>query len=114
MNGTDLPTINIYGSTGDPAQTSVGVYSSPRDPEHVKRRIAAVEDLRIDVKAELASNGFDLKQHARLFPFYSHRYVVCEAGCERTPVLSIWVGPVDAVVYGDSLEAYLKHEFLPA
>src|SRR5215467_5581370 len=39
MNGTDLPTINVYGSYGEPHRQSVGVYSFPRDIELVKERI---------------------------------------------------------------------------
>ena len=31
MNGTDIPTLNVYGNCGEPHRTSVGVYSYPRD-----------------------------------------------------------------------------------
>src|SRR5579864_9330963 len=37
MNGTDLPTLNVYGSCGEPPREGIGVYSYPRDLETVKR-----------------------------------------------------------------------------
>src|SRR5262245_16473756 len=36
VNGTDLPTLNVYGMCGEPHTTSVGVYSFPRDLSIVK------------------------------------------------------------------------------
>jgi hypothetical protein len=33
MNGTDLPTLNVYGYCGELPRNSVGVYSYPRDVE---------------------------------------------------------------------------------
>src|SRR2546425_1369536 len=37
MNGTDLPTLNVYASCGEPPREWVGVYSYPRDLEIVRR-----------------------------------------------------------------------------
>lgn len=36
MNGTDIPTLNVYGMGGEPRRTSVGAYSFPRDLSFVK------------------------------------------------------------------------------
>jgi hypothetical protein len=110
MNGTDLPTINVYASGGEPHQHSTGVYSYPRDLAVVKERIEMAEERRVEIVAALADQGFDLLGQARLVPIFGHRYVVCEADPERCVVLS--VHGTDAIVYGNSLQEYLAAEFL--
>lgn len=52
MNGTDLPTLNVYASSVPPGQ-SPGVYSYPRDVEVVKRLIEVVQENRDDVALDL-------------------------------------------------------------
>jgi hypothetical protein len=64
MNGTDLPTINIYGSCGEPERQSVGVYCYPRDIELVQQRMADVRKVRTQVVADLAEQGFGLPDDA--------------------------------------------------
>jgi hypothetical protein len=109
MNGTDLPTLNIYGSSGEPHRTSVGVYSYPRDLERVRQFISYVEPDRLEIAAELNGQGFVLPPTAQLMPIYSHRYVVC-GDPAKSPVLSIM--GTDAIVYGASLRSYLLTEFM--
>jgi hypothetical protein len=46
MNGTDLPTRNIYGNSGEPTRHWVGVYSYPRDVELVRQCISEVSEFR--------------------------------------------------------------------
>lgn len=111
MNGTDLPTVNVYGRSGHPTRESVGVYSYPRDLAIVKGRIEAVHPWRRELVATMAEQGFDLPEKANLMPIYAHRYLVCIPGGESSVVLSIWDGS-DAIVYGQSLSAYLQREFL--
>ena len=110
MNGTDMPTFNVYGSSGEPHRQSVGVYSYPRDLELVKHRIEAVAQDRAEIIAELADQGFDLPQEAKLVPIYIHRFIVCESNLERSVILSIH--GTDAIVYSRSLQEYLTAEFL--
>lgn len=43
INGTDLPTLNLYGNTQAPRE-SVGVYSYPRHLHLVRERINALGD----------------------------------------------------------------------
>ena len=111
MNGTDLPTINIYGSSGEPQRTSVGVYSYPRDLSIVQELRRETEQGRDEITAELLDQGFELEPNANLVPIFSHRYIVCGADPGKSVVLSI-VG-TDAIVYGNSLRTYLQAEFLP-
>lgn len=110
MNGTDLPTLNIFGSSGEPPQQSPGVYSYPRDLEIVQQRIRTIHEDRNETRDALAEQGFDLSANAGLVPIYSHRYVVCESNLNTSAVLSIH--GIDAIVYGDSLQEYLAKEFL--
>jgi hypothetical protein len=60
LNGTDLPTLNLYGSSGEPHRKSVGVYSYPRDIEIVKQRIEETHANRAEIAADLAGQGFEL------------------------------------------------------
>ena len=112
LNGTDLPTRNIYGNDGTPAQESVGVYSYPRDLAVVKDLIGRAVASRAEIAAALEGQGFQFPADARLVPIYGHRYVVCERDPGKSSVLSIVVNAVDAIVYGDSLREYLEREFL--
>lgn len=112
MNGTDLATVNVYGSSGEPPLESVGGYSYPRDIETVKACIEHIRASRAEIAADLAGQGFDLPSEANLVPIFAHRYVVCTADLNSSVVLSIVVNEVDAIVYGSSLQEYLETEFL--
>ena len=112
MNGTDLETVNVYGNCGEPMRRSVGVYAYPRDLAVVQTHVEAFNQNRAAIAAELAEQGFNLSDESSLLPFYEHRYVVCVPGSESTVVLSVLVSEVDAIVYADSLQAYLQREFL--
>jgi hypothetical protein len=111
MNGTDIPTLNVYGYCGEPQQESVGVYSYPRDIEIVKQRIEDVNKFRVELTATMADQGFDLSAKASLVPIYKHRYVVCTANQDSSAVISIADG-TDAIVYRNSFQEYLEKEFL--
>jgi hypothetical protein len=110
MNGTDLPTVNIYASSGEPQRTSVGVYSYPCDLSIVQELRRGTEHDRDEIAAELLDQGFELESNANLVPIFSHRYIICGTDPGRSIVLSI-VG-TDAILYGDSLRTYLQAEFL--
>ena len=112
MNGTDLATVNVYGSGSEPHGESVGVYSYPRDIESVKARIEDIRAHRTEIVADLAGQGFELPAKASLVPVFIHRYVVCTLDLNSSVVLSIVVNSTDAVVYGNSLREYLEKEFL--
>lgn len=112
MNGTDLPTVNVYGSKGEPHQQSVGVYSYPRDLKLLKERMTIVREHREAIASDLASQGFDLGENSELIPIYLHRYVVATQDPNSSIVLSIVINDVDAVVFGNSLQEYLTKEFL--
>lgn len=111
MNGTDLPTLNIYGDSGQPSREGVGVYAYPRDLEIVRQCITEVEKDRETLVTTLAGEGFALSPTAKPAPIYAHRYAVCEVGAETCAVLSIW-DSTDAIVYGRSVQEYLEREFL--
>lgn len=112
MNGTDLPTLNVYGSCGEPHRHSVGVYSYPRDIELVKERIEHISSSRAEIRSDLADQGFELPLDAALVPIFAYRYVVCSSNPDSSVVLSIVVHDTDAVVYANSLKEYLEKEFL--
>jgi SMI1/KNR4 family protein SUKH-1 len=110
MNGTDLPTLNIYGYCPEPPHTSVGVYSYPRDIELVKHLMEEMRAGRNALINTMAEQGIDLPAATNLLPIYGHHYLVCTSDLNRSVVLSI-LGE-DAVVYGHSLQEYLQGEFL--
>ena len=114
MNGTDLPTLNVYGSSGVPPRQSPRVYSYPRDVEVVKQLIEVVQENRDDIALDLASQGFHLPAQASLVPICGHRYVVCTRKLNTSAVLSVVVDDVDAIVYANSLREYLRKDFLAA
>jgi hypothetical protein len=111
INGTDIPTLNVYGLCGEPHRTSIGVVSFPRDLLIVKECIKEVHKDFPAIVSVLSDDGFELEKNASLVPVYGHRYIVCGSDLNQSTVLSI-VG-TDAIVYGDSLRAYLQVEFLP-
>jgi hypothetical protein len=112
MNGTDIPTLNVYGSCGEPHRTSIGVYSYARDLKMVEQRLEDVRESRNEIATDLRKQGFDLLAQAGLVPIFGHRYVVCTSNLNCSVVLSIVVDDVDAIVYGNSLQEYLEREFL--
>jgi hypothetical protein len=110
MNGTDLPTLNIYGSSGIRPREGIGVYSFPRDVDEIQSRIARAKKDRDGIAQELTDQGFDLPATAGLIPIYAHRYLVSTFDPNSSVVLSI--DGTDAIVYGNSLREYLEREFL--
>lgn len=109
MNGTDMPTLDIRGASGEPHRRGLGFYSFPADLERVKQIIDEVERDRIQLCATLSDEGFELAGDARLVPIFAHRSVVCDPATGGSVVLSIH-DATDAIVYGGSLEDYLVRE----
>jgi hypothetical protein len=114
MNGTDLPTLNVYGSSGVAPRQSPGFYSYSRDLEVVKHLIEVVQENRDDIALDLASQGFHLPAQSSLVPICGHRYVVCTRKLNTSAVLSVVVHDIDAIVYANSLREYLRKDFLAA
>ncbi len=110
INGTDLPTVNVYGSSGVPQSEFVGVYAYPRDLPIVQEMKQDIGKDRGEIAAVLQDQGFELEPTANLVPIFSHRYIVCGSDPNQSVVLSIM--GTDAIVYGDSLRIYLQVEFL--
>jgi hypothetical protein len=96
---------------GESPRESVGVYSYLRDIESVRTRIERIRASQVEIRDDLAEQGFELSAEASLVPRYNHRYVVCTSHLRRSIVLSI-VNATDAIVYGNSLREYLEKEFL--
>jgi hypothetical protein len=111
MNGTDLPTLNIYGYCGESPRQSIGVYSYPRDLDLVVRLMREVHATRNTLTDTMLEQGFDITPSDNLLPIYGYRYLVCTPHLDSSVVLSI-DGPEYAIVYGHSLQEYLEAEFL--
>jgi hypothetical protein len=112
MNGTDVPTLNVYASLGEPQRLSSGVYSYPRDMEIIRLRIEDIRARKEEIVADLRDQSFEFPAGAGLVPVYSHRYLMCTADLNQSVVLSIYVPSTDAIVHSNSLEEYLRREFL--
>jgi hypothetical protein len=106
MNGTDLPTINVYGSSGEPHRAGVGFYSFPRDVDHVKERMARWRAEWLEIRDVLAEQGTVIGETDVCVPIYGHRGVLCTSDPESDVVLSIM--ETDAIVYGPTLHDYLE------
>ncbi len=109
-NGTDLQTINVYDNDGNPHTYAPGVYSYPRDLEVIKQRIALLTEDWDEVLESLGLGENVLGKNPKFFPFFAHRYVLCNGDPTTSIVCSIH--GTDAIVYGPSLEKYLQSEFL--
>lgn len=101
INGTNLPTINVYGNSGEQYKYSVGVYSYPRDIKEILDRIE-----RVIKHSEYWD--FDIIENDYLLPFYSHRYIQIRNN-EVLRVVSIY--DEDGIEYGSTLLEYLEKEF---
>jgi len=66
INGTDQPTLNVYGNCGEAFRTSPGVYSCPRDFDHIMSCLEGVPSDRLEIAAILRAEGFDLQDAAPL------------------------------------------------
>jgi hypothetical protein len=111
MNGTDIPTIDVRGSSGEAPRFAPGFYSYPRDLGIIKQLIERVSTERGQLAATLEEQGFHLPEDAKLIPIFGHRYIVCSPRLDNSTVLSIW-DPSDAIIYGSSLKEYLEREVL--
>jgi SMI1-KNR4 cell-wall len=111
MNGTDLPTLNLYGESGEPYRQSIGVYVYPRDLQLVKELSNGVKHGLNELRTTLEEEGFFIPPHCDFVPIYAHRYILCTAEANDSTVLSIWDAS-DAILYGTSLAEYLEREFL--
>jgi hypothetical protein len=111
MNGTDLPTLNVYGDSGEPNKQWVGAYAYPRDLQLVKDLISQVKQGRDRLQITMEEQGFTIPIQCDFVPIYAHRYVLCTGNASESTVLSIY-DSFDAIVYGATLAEYLEREFL--
>jgi hypothetical protein len=111
MNGTDLPTLNVYGDSGEPHREGVGVYAYPKDLPLIKDLISRVSQGRDQLQITMEEQGFTIPSHCDFVPIYLHRYVLCTKNASESTVLSIH-DSTDAIVYGATLAEYLEREFL--
>jgi hypothetical protein len=102
MNGTDKPTINIYGECGEPYRYASGYYSYPEDLDAVKGTIKWIHD-DFGVTTEFIEEN----KIPRIMPIVSHRCLVVDR-CAGNPVLSMYGR--DSVFYAPSLEGFLVND----
>jgi hypothetical protein len=109
MNGTDKPTLNVYGMSGVPFKESVGVYSYPRDIETILDMMKRIKDTQHQLHKVLAEEMILLNHDSVWVPIYAHRFIVCNGDKHESKVLSIM--GLDAILYASSLREYLELEF---
>lgn len=110
INGTDRPTLNMYGNSGEPYREGIGAYAYPRDLAAVQSSIDALRRNWQAVVESLTYEGFLLMPDTGLVPLFGHRFLVCGSNPAESTVLSICGG--DAIVYANSLQVYLEKAFL--
>jgi hypothetical protein len=111
MNGTDIPAIDVRGSSAEPPRFAPGFYSYPGDLELIKERIESASTDKVQLAATLEESGFHLPDDAKLIPICGHRYLVCCPILDSSPVLSVWDAS-DAIVDGRFLLKYFEREVL--
>ncbi len=102
MNGTDKPTINIYGESGEPYRYGVGFFSYPRDLEPVKAKIDWILEA-----FKITSGNIEQRHIPHIMPIIGHRFLVMDR-CEGNPVLSMYED--DVILYASSLPEILAKE----
>ena len=108
MNGTNIPTLNVYGGSNEPTREGIGAYSYPRDIDFVKHLIGEVGE----ATEELSSSQWPRMALICLKTvglFRSTIVAICSAAQIQGAALFFQLQrPSDAIVYGDSLEEYLN------
>jgi hypothetical protein len=102
MNGTDKPTINVYGECGEPYRYASGYYSYPRDLDDMKDTIKWIYD---DFGA--TPEFVEANKIPRIMPIVSHRFLVMDR-CAENPVLSMFGR--DTIFYAPSLESFMVND----
>ena len=103
MNGTDRPTINIFGKSKSIPKYSTQFYSYPRDIKLVKKMIDDVYS-SFDV-----NNEYLLRNRiSRIFPIFSHRFIMIDSSHHE--IISIYYE--DGIYWESSLEKLLENEIL--
>lgn len=100
LNGTD-PRLK-HSQTG---QSSVGVYSYPRDLKLVRQYM---EEWSHDWPG--VCETYQLDPDDRCVPIFAHRGVLCRKEGGTSPVFSLWGD--DVILYEEDLRSYLVKEFL--
>lgn len=101
MNGVDLPTINIYGSSGSEPTYSNNFYSYPKDLEAIKEQINWIYKSNDITEDELIQKGI-----SRIFPVFGHRFVLVDTDDEL--VLSMYGD--DIIYWTDNISKLLAIE----
>ena len=109
-NGTDIPNIDLHGSDGRPQSFGIGIYSYPSDIEEVEHRIRDLLKFLPQILSDIESDGIELGPNPKFVPVFGHRFVLASGNPNSSVVLSIYED--DAIVYGEDMETYLRHEFL--
>lgn len=102
MNGTDKPTINVYGDCGEPYRYASGYYSYPRDLDDVRDTIKWIHD-----DFGITPESIENHKIPRIMPIVSHRFLVMDR-CAGNPVLSMYGR--DSIFYAPSLETFLVND----
>jgi hypothetical protein len=102
MNGTDNPTINVYGECGEPYRYASGYYSYPRDLNTVRETIKWIHD-----DFGVTPEHIEESEIPRIMPIVSHRFLVMDR-CAKNPILSMYGR--DSIFYASSLESFLVND----
>lgn len=98
MNGTDKPSINIYGNE-ETVSYAPNFYSFPRDLNIIKDRINWIyEEFLVDEE--------DVRREKipHIIPIVGHRFLIAD-NCAENPVLSMYGR--DTIVYAPNLQSFL-------
>ncbi len=102
MNGTDIPTLNIYARCGEPPRTAAGFYGYPQDLPKVMDMIAWIYE-----ECEITPAKIDTEGIPHIIPIIGHRFLVVDR-YPTNPVLSMYGN--DIIPYAHNLMNFLVDE----
>ena len=108
FNGFDRDCVDVRGGE-EPSRHRRSFYKYPDDLLSQTWLLEDLETHRAIVNAVLEGEGFDSADVVGFIPIYGHRALVAFTDPTLSPVLSV-VGS-DAIIYGQDLQSYFRHEF---
>lgn len=102
MNGTDLPTVNVYGCSGTRHTYGPGFYSYPDDLPQLRATVKWIYD-----EFGLTDKEVEDRQIPHIMPIILHRCLIVDR-CAGNPVLSIY--GQDVIPWAPSLKEFLLRE----
>jgi hypothetical protein len=102
MNGTNQPTVNLFGDSGQSYVNGPGYYSYPQDIDAMRDLIRWIHE-----SFKLTPALVETRQIPHIVPLVNHRFLIMDR-CQTNPVLSMYGS--DVIIYASSLPSFLVND----